>query len=89
MNEAEKNKIIARPTTTIERILTIVIMTGGVVFSQLIFWEMICEYKFSSHLFAICLLVGPGSLGWGLSNYKTSKFWDSYYGKRITFRSTK
>ena len=71
--QQDKNIVVSRETSRIERLVTIVIMVAGVGISQILLWVMIFEYTFS----------------WGLANYKSSRFWDSYYGKRIMFRSTK
>ena len=89
MSKPEEKEIIARPTTGIEKIITVIIMIAGVAVSLLMLLIMVWNYEFSFKLLAVCLVTGPGALGWGLSNYRISKFWDSYYGKRITFRSTK
>ena len=87
--QQDKNIVVSRETSRIERLETIVIMVAGVGISQILLWGMIFEYTFSWHLFLWSLVTGPGALAWGLANYKSSRFWDSYYGKRIMFRSTK
>jgi len=86
----EQKKAELRPTTCVEKVITVIIMVAGVTICLTLLGSMIFyKYQFDIKLFLASLFTGPGALYWGLSNYRVSKFWDSYYGKRLKGQSVK